>query len=218
MNIDTFIDFLRKAINNVKEVYFGNQDWIDSMLNAHYIGSQDQKREKLIPYLSRHHERVFCYELYHQLRKIMEQNNLNEKVILQAELRKPQVSSEIEQLFGIQSTDGVYYPDFLIHEPDTYDNQDLIIEVKANPRLTVEDMKKDILKIDQFINRYKYKKGIFLAININEDRRKQLLTNAELLKCLKEQITCKNEILLMFRESASAKEGTISKNLAKLLQ
>jgi hypothetical protein len=146
----------------------------------------------------------------------MEQNKLNEKVILQAELRKPQVSSEIEQLFGIQSTDGVYYPDFLIHEPETFDNQDLIIEVKANPGLTFEDMKKDILKIDQFINRYQYKKGIFLAININEDRRNQLITNTHLLKCLKEQTTCKNEILLMFRESA--KKPTISINLAKLLE
>ena len=119
MNIPTYIDFLRKAINEVKDVYYGNQDMIDSMLNAHNIGPQDKSREKLIPILTRHHERVFCYELYHQLRKIMVQNDLNEKTILQAELRKPQVSSEIEQLFGIQSIDGVYYPDFLIHEPNT---------------------------------------------------------------------------------------------------
>ncbi|MEK4541350.1 hypothetical protein [Bacillus sp. FSL R5-0585] len=214
MDIPTYIDFLRKALNNVEEVYFGNQNWIDSMLNVHNVESQN--REELIPYLSMHHERVFCYELYHQLRKIMEQNKLNEKVILQAELRKAQVGSEIEQLYGMQSTDGVYYPDFLIHEPQTFDNQDLIIEVKANPGLTVADMKKDILKIDQFINKYQYKKGIFLAINISEDRLNQLLTNTHLLKCLKEQTTCKNEILLMFRESAN--KPTISKNLARLLQ
>ncbi|EWG08968.1 hypothetical protein [Cytobacillus firmus] len=145
MEIHKYIKFLRTAINNVKEVYFGNQDWIDSMLNAHEIESKNPKREALIPYLSMHHERVFCYELYHQLRKVMEENQLEEKVILQAELRKNQVGTEIEQLFGIQSTDGVYYPDFLIHEPDTIDNQNLIIEVKANPRLTSEDMIKDIL-------------------------------------------------------------------------
>lgn len=214
MNIPTYIDFLRKAINEVKDVYYGNQDMIDSMLNAHNIGPQDKSREKLIPILTRHHERVFCYELYHQLRKIMEQNDLNEKTILQAELRKPQVSSEIEQLFGIQSIDGVYYPDFLIHEPNTFDN-DLIIEVKANPKLSIEDMKKDILKIDQFINKYQYKKGIFLAININDGKREQLITNAHLLTSLREQITCKNEILLMFRESAQ--KSTSSYNLAKLL-
>ncbi|NEW03270.1 hypothetical protein GYH73_021195 [Bacillus megaterium] len=214
MEIPTYIDFLRKAINNIDEVYFGNQDWIDSMLNAHKVESQI--REELIPYLSMHHERVFCYELYHQLRKIMEQNKLNEKVILQAELRKAQVGSEIEQLFKVQSTDGVYYPDFLIHEPHTFDNQDLIIEVKANPKLTVEDMKRDILKIDQFINRYEYKKGIFLAINIKEDRLNQLLTNAQLLEDLKEQTTRNYEILLMLKESAT--KPLISKNLAKLLQ
>lgn len=214
MEIPKYIDFLRKAINNIDEIYFGNQDWVDSMLNAHKVESQI--REELIPYLSMHHERVFCYELYHQLRKIMEQNKLNEKVILQAELRKAQVGSEIEQLFKVQSTDGVYYPDFLIHEPQTFDNQDLIIEVKANPKLTVEDMKRDILKIDHFINRYEYKKGIFLAINIKEDRLNQLLTNTQLLEDLQEQTTRSYEILLMFKESAT--KPLTSKNLAKLLQ
>ena len=102
----------------------------------------------------------------------------------------------------------------LIHEPNTFDN-DLIIEVKANPKLSIEDMKKDILKIDQFINKYQYKKGIFLAININDGKREQLITNAHLLTSLREQITCKNEILLMFRESAQ--KSTSSYNLAKLL-
>ncbi|MFC7322366.1 hypothetical protein [Halobacillus campisalis] len=216
MNIPTYIDFLRKALNNVEDVYFGNQDWIHSMLNFHNVETEDNRREKLIPFLSKHHERVFCYELYHQFRKVMEKNKLDDRVILQAELRKSQVSSEIEQLFGVQSTDGIYYPDFLIHEPNTFENQDLIIEVKANPKLTDEDIKKDIVKIDQFIKRYKYKKGIFLAINISEDRRKQLLTNTSLLKCLKEQTECKYEILLMFRESA--KKSTISLNLGKLLE
>ncbi|CEI83016.1 hypothetical protein J18TS1_07320 [Oceanobacillus oncorhynchi subsp. incaldanensis] len=216
MNIHEYIKFLRRAINNVEEVYFGNQNWIDSMLNVHNIKSQDKKREKLMPYLSMHNERVFCYELYHQLRKIMEENRLNEKVILQAELRKAQVSDEITQLFGVNSTDGVYYPDFLIHEPGTYENQDLIIEVKANPKLSTTDMLNDIKKIDQFINRYNYKKGIFLAINVNKERYNQLMTNDHLLNSLEEQINSKNEILLMFRESA--KEPTISINLANLLQ
>jgi len=151
------------------------------------------------------------------LRKIMEENMLNEKVILQAELRKAQVSDEITQLFGVNSTtDGVYYPDFLIHEPGTYENQDLIIEVKANPKLSTTDMLNDIKKIDQFINRYNYKKGIFLAINVNKERYNQLMTNNHLLNSLEEQINSKNEILLMFR--GSAKESTISINLANLLQ
>ena len=146
----------------------------------------------------------------------MEQNNLDENTILQAELRKSKVISEIEQLLGIEITDGVYYPDFLIHEPDTFDN-DLIIEVKANPKLSIEDMKKDILKIEQFIKKYHYKKGIFLAININDDDDKleQLITNAHLLTSLREQITSENEILLMFRESAQ--KSTSSYNLAMLL-
>lgn len=77
-------------------------------------------------------------------------------------------------------------------------------------------MLNDIKKIDQFINRYNYKKGIFLAINVNKERYNQLMTNNHLLNSLEEQINSKNEILLMFR--GSAKESTISINLANLLQ
>ncbi|MEK4153660.1 hypothetical protein NYE27_01085 [Paenibacillus sp. FSL R10-2779] len=214
MNLPDYIEFLRKAINNVNEVYYGSQDWIKSMLNAHNIGDEDPRREQLIPYLTRHHERVFCYELYHQFRKIMEQNNLTEKVILQSELRKSQVGKEIEQLFGIQSTDAIYYPDFLIHEPGTFDHQDLIIEVKANPKVSREEMQKDLLKLDQFISRYQYQKGIFLSINVNDDKQNQLTTNPEFLHFLENQIVNKTKILLMFRESA--KKPTVSINAAKL--
>ncbi|WP_147275010.1 hypothetical protein [Paenibacillus prosopidis] len=214
MNIPNYIEFLRKAINNVKEVYYGSQDWINSMLNAHNVGAEDPRREQLIPYLTRHHERVFCYELYHQFRKIMENNNLNDTVILQAELRKSQVGKEIEQLFAVQRTDGIYYPDFLIHEPGTFDHQDLIIEVKANPKVTREEMQNDLLKIDQFISRYHYQKGVFLAINVSDTKRNQLTTNVEFLNFLEKQITNKDKILLMFRESA--KKSTISINIAKL--
>lgn len=214
MNILDYIKILRKAINNVNEVYFGSQAWIESMLNVHGIGDEDPRREQLIPYLTRHHERVFCYELYHQFRKIMEQNNLTNNVILQAELRKPQVGMEIEQLFRIQSTDAVYYPDFLIHEPGTFDHQDLIIEVKANPKVSREEMQNDLLKIDQFISKYQYQKGVFLAINVNDNKRDKLITSPEFLHFLENQIENKTKILLMFRESA--KKPTILMNAAKL--
>lgn len=217
MNIGKYIEFLRKAINNVEDIYYGNQAWIDSMLNYHEnkIKSQDDRRE-LIPYLSRHQERVFCYELYHQFRKIMEQkqNELNEEWILQGEPRKGPVGSEIEEYCQVKSIDKVYYPDFLVHEPYAMNNG-LIIEVKANPSITIEDMKKDILKIDQFISRYEYQKGVFLAINITKDRLKELLKDPRLLKPLKELVTCKYEILLMFKESAE--KEIISINLGKLL-
>jgi hypothetical protein len=217
LHIGKYIDFLRKAINNVEDVYYGNKAWIDSMLNYHEnkIKSQDDRKE-LIPYLSRHQERVFCYELYHQFRKIMEQkqNELTEEWILQGEPRKGPIGSEIEEYCEVQSIDKIYYPDFLVHEPNTMNNG-LIIEVKANPSLTIKDMKKDILKIDQFINKYEYQKGVFLAINITKDRLKELLNDSRLIVPLKEQVICTDEILLIFKESA--KEKIITINLGKLL-
>lgn len=71
------------------------------------------------------------------------------------------------------------------------------------------------MKIDQFINKYEYQKGVFLAINITKDRLKELLNDSRLIVPLKEQVICTDEILLIFKESA--KEKIITINLGKLL-
>lgn len=216
MTISKYIKIFTQALNNVENTYYGNNGWIDSMLNGNDIYEQDTKREKLIPLLSKHNERVFCYELYHQARKVMEKKQLNSNVILQAELRKNQVTREIEELFNVQNLNGPYYPDFLIHDPLTFNDQALVIEVKANPKLNSNDILKDILKIDEFINHYNYRKGIFLAINIPKVSVISLLNNQQFLKKIDNNINCKKKILLIFKEDANKAQKLI--NLDKLIE
>lgn len=212
MKVADYIKIFTQALNKVNNVYYGNKDWVDSMLNGNNVFEKDPRREKLIPLLSKHHERVFCYELYHQARKIMETKQLTNQVFLQAELRKNQVTSEIEELFEIKNINGPYYPDFLIHNPLSFDDQYLIIEVKANPELNINDMVRDIKKIDEFINKYNYQKGIFLAINLSEKRLKTLLNNNEFLKEINDSISYKDKILLIFKEDANKNQKLINLN------
>lgn len=111
LEVNDYIRFLRRAIKQVKNVYYGNKSWIQSMINGAGLDpTKKQLEEIIIPHLSKHHERVFCYELYHQFRKVLEkeQGDSNKKVILQAELQKKQVSDEVEDLIGISKLDGRY--------------------------------------------------------------------------------------------------------------
>ncbi|WP_042225261.1 hypothetical protein [Oceanobacillus manasiensis] len=143
LEVNDYIKFLRRAIGKVKNEYYGNKESIQSMINgAELYPTKEQLEETIIPHLSKHHERVFCYELYHQLRKVLEKGlgDLDKKVILQAELQKKQISDEVEDLMGISKLEGRYIPDFLIHEPNTVFHQNLIIEVKANPNLNEKSM------------------------------------------------------------------------------
>ncbi|MEI3606572.1 hypothetical protein SPD48_12770 [Pseudogracilibacillus sp. SE30717A] len=214
-----YIKFLRRAIGQVRNEYYGNEKWIQSMINGADLNpTKNQLEETIIPHLSKHYERVFCYELYHQLRRVLqkEQGDLEKKVILQAELQKKQISDEVEDLMGISKLEGRYIPDFLIHEPHTVSNQNLIIEVKANPNLNDNEMLDDIKKIDQFISRYRFEKGVFLSINISKEKLKKLLSSKKLLSCLESEIENHEKILVMFKESHESE--LIHRNLGKLIE
>jgi hypothetical protein len=173
--IDIFLSLLRQALIRVDNHYYGMNYWNNSMLNYYGVEENSPERQILKNYLDRYGERVFCYELYHQLRVLMseDQHNLDfENVVLQAELKKENIG-EIAHVFeaiGIQALDSEYIPDFLLHSPGDFDRQYLITEVKSNPQLTFSGIKDDLLKIQQFITRYSYQRGVFLTINTNPTR------------------------------------------------
>lgn len=56
-------------------------------------------------------------------------------------------------------------PDFLLHTPGDFSNQLVVMEVKSNPALTVKQIQDDLLKIQEFIQAYRYTLGIFIAVN-----------------------------------------------------
>ncbi len=89
-------------------------------------------------------EGVFCYELYHQLRKSQEENGQNwENVSIDGELLKDRITDEEANEKGIVPLDGRRYPDFLMHQRDNANFQLLVAEVKTTPDLERRELKKD---------------------------------------------------------------------------
>ena len=96
-------------------------------------------------------ERVFCYELYHQIRNLdKEQTNL----VLNGEIDK---RGHIDFLKKERRN-----PDFVFHIPGNHINNTLVLEIKGK---IVNGILKDFETLLLFTNKYKYKAGIFLLYN-----------------------------------------------------
>lgn len=98
-------------------------------------------------------ERVFCYELYHQLRKSMPPDldlTLNGEIDKRGHMDFAQEDQR--------------NPDFVFHIPGTHEGNTLVIEIKGklNPR---DDIQKDFDTISTFVERYRYKAGVFILYN-----------------------------------------------------
>jgi hypothetical protein len=97
-------------------------------------------------------ERVYCYELYHQLRILLSDQT---EYYLNGEVDK--AAHPILKELG---ADG-FKPDFLIHRPGDMKGNNVIIEVKSE-NATRQGIKKDIETLSLFVNKVRYKKAIYL--------------------------------------------------------
>lgn len=133
-NISCFLEKLILSIKNVDSVFF--------RIPTEYE----------LDGISR--ERVFCYELYHQLRLVLSDQH---PFYLHGELDKSGHSAFPRNLRGI--------PDFLFHIPGTHDGNMVIMEVKG--MLDPNNIILDIKKINGFISHPKihYQYGVFLIYN-----------------------------------------------------
>ncbi len=132
----------------------------------------------------RYGERIFCYELYHQLRmkldeEIKEKPDFLQGAVLQGELKKCHIDGLAKHL-NLVDLNAEYTPDFIIHTPSSDFYHAYIIEVKClwderNENISITNVWEDLDKINQFISRFNYKRGIFLAINTNPDYLKHIL-------------------------------------------
>jgi hypothetical protein len=203
--IDIFIQFIREALCEVDNCYYGLNWWNDSMLNHHQVPENAPERQVLQDYLDRYGERVFCYELYHQLRKKMEnhsQHNPNtfQNILLESELKKEFIGKIVEDYYNITALDAEYFPDFLLHTPNNFDNQDIIVEVKSNPKLGFSGMKEDLIKIQQFISKYGYSRGVFLSVNTNPERIGRGLMEPQNIDWLRQNIQTPNIISIFCKK------------------
>lgn len=112
----------------------------------------------------RHLERVYCYELYHQLRNVLPSDF---PFLVQNEIDKS----------NHPVIDGKPKPDFLFHIPERMDNESnlVIIEVKRESQ-TIAAIAQDLEKLIEFTNDYHYHMGIALIFgNISELKKSNII-------------------------------------------
>ncbi len=204
-SISIFLELFRKGLTLVDNDYFGLHWWNESMLNEHLSQDETEDRKVLTDYLDRYGERVFCYELYHQVRTLMDCHTkicpeTFKELRLQSELKKEHIDEIVAKYFSVKDLDSEYIPDFLLHTPKNFDRQGLIIEVKTNPKLTFSGMKDDLLKIQQFISSYSFDSGIFLTINTNPKKISNIINEKDSKDWLRQNITTPSKITIMCKK------------------
>ena len=98
-------------------------------------------------------ERVYCYELYHQMRSRWPEGCL---FTLNGEVDK----KAHPILCGLGAALSI--PDFLVHVPGDMAGNHAIIEVKSN-RPSAADIRSDLEKLANFQRRVRYQRGIYLV-------------------------------------------------------
>lgn len=117
-------------------------------------------------------ERVYCYELYHQMRKRWPHKS---QYIINGEIDK--AAHRILREMGVDNTK----PDFLIHSPGDMVHNYAIIEVK-HIGASVRGMKKDITTLNTFRSHVGYQRAIYLFYGTQEASKTILKVQGELDK------------------------------------
>ncbi len=204
MNAELVIDFLLTALDHIDQRYYGNRISPDN----YGVPLGDPRRPELEEFLSRFGERYFCYELYHRIRSQIEkflesipEDERNKTIVFQGELKKENIRNMLDLFPDIVALQKEYIPDFLLHSPGNFDHQELVIEVKSNPSISTGEVKNDLLKIQEFITRYRYRLGVFLTVNSDSNRVINMLRDFENTNWLRQNLTDRNRIFVIQKES-----------------
>ena len=99
-------------------------------------------------------ERVFCYELYHQIRCLQKESGLTDF----------NIHGEIDKRgHGLFKKDDRNNPDFIFHVPGVMEENLVIIEAKGE--LVKNGVSKDWVTLRRFCDEYLYGKGMWLVYN-----------------------------------------------------
>ena len=133
---NSLLQFIEDALNNVDKNYYS-------------IVTGDNDRQKIV-----FRERVFCYEFYHQMRRIQETSRFS--INIDAEINKS----------GHEVIEEDFDPDFVIHKRGSMRKNYAVIEVK----MRLENFRKDFETLCCMINKYNYKCGVFILLNNSYDK------------------------------------------------
>ena len=162
-----FISFIEIALGRIDREYFETQFNQFFALRRRLRSFGYYRGRQFV----RYSERGFAYELYFELRSLInEQRNRHvffPDYYLQGEIKKINVE-EFLVIFGYQNLGASYIPDLLFHIP-SQDSNAFVIEIKAQPELEEDEILYDLDKLSRFLRRLNYRKAIFIAVNISPD-------------------------------------------------
>ncbi|MDL1894039.1 hypothetical protein FBQ87_14315 [Sphingobacteriales bacterium CHB3] len=126
-------------------------------------------------------ERIFCYELYHQLRCLIGDNA---PLMLHGEIDK-----RGHRDFALPHRAN---PDFVFHVPGTHERNTIVVEVKGN--VDRAGIRKDFNTLLNFTEFYRYRLGIFVLFGHSARELRRL--GKDVLLPLTQRPTA-NQILIM---------------------
>ena len=150
------LEMFKEAIERVDKKYF-------------YFPIASKNKENTVIY----RERVYCYELYHQLRTLQENSyiNLNKQVDINCEPNKR----------GHDWIANGCNPDFIFHKAGKMNGNYLVVEVKNNLNISlinscekIEGVYKDFTNLCKFVKKYKYQKGCFYLYGQGENKKDKI--------------------------------------------
>jgi len=144
----------------------------------------------------RYRERVYCYELYHQLRKLLGDNY---EYMLDGELDKKTHPIIMKYI-------GAKIPDFVVHYRSYMEHNLAIIEVKPIKSVnnSLSKLKDDLDKIIDFIKIAEYRYGIMLIYSNGIDE-----INGKIVETFKEMTKEYSENVFLIWHSGPNKEPEI---------
>jgi hypothetical protein len=117
-------------------------------------------------------ERVYCYELYHQLRLLMEEESEDSPYILMGEIDK-RTHSQMRDHGSLEAA----IPDFLVHEPGQM-NSLVAMEVRSLENALPQGIEKDLIKLTALHDKANYHYAIYLIYGGNASKFERFLRAA----------------------------------------
>ena len=151
--IETFSDLLKEASKEVTEDYF----------KLPFAGQNDEVEHA-------YRERVYCYELYHQMRCLWSRFHNPDKLTLTAEVDKRGHKHFIGTLLDSK------IPDVLVHVAGNMQNNHAVVEVKT-AKATREKLSEDLIKLNDFMSMASgaYRHGILLIFGASNGIKEKVI-------------------------------------------
>ena len=140
--VESFVEMIKDSLENVGDEYY--------KITTTYESSGIVR------------ERVFCYELYHQMRLVQSARGLTDV----------QIHGEIDKSGHIAfDRNARKNPDFVFHIPSMMQGNAIVVEVKGKIEGNYQEgVYKDIVTLSKFTNnKHYYHSGVLIIYNYNYD-------------------------------------------------